>query len=119
MTLCPLRFLADELGWPSCSTQTDLHHVLNKSFLKGNKEALKLVEGKYRHLFMVRVCTHHNRERYADAKVARAYLLLQHHRDEVEPALEEIAACFTGGYPECNWEGLTEMYRKHVQETRA
>jgi len=117
MKSCSLRFLAEDLGWPACTPWHDRHHVLNRSFLKGNEEALALVEGKYAHLFIAPdICTAHNRERYADTKIGRAYLLMLHPRHLVEPALEEIAACYTGGYPELNWEGLTMPYRKWLLE---
>ena len=111
---CSLIELVIDLGWPACAYRDHLHHVLNKSFLAGNKQALALVEGKYKHLFMVPVCGFHNCDRYADTKIARAYLLMLHAREIVEPALEEIAKCYKGGYSELQYGGLMEPYRKYA-----
>ena len=97
-------------GWPECSDPStlQLHHVLNKSKLAGNKKAKALVEKKYKKYFMRWVCAKHNRDRYADTGYARAFLIRQWGREIMEPILEEIRSCYKDGYPELSYDALVE-----------
>ena len=96
---CAFHNVWQRFGWPPCDGPLQRHHVLNKTFLSGNRRARRLVEGKYRRMLMRWVCRRHNTERYADSKAGRRFLLGQFPRDEVEKALEEIEGCFKTTFP--------------------
>lgn len=116
MNRCKLRELAIDLEWPACSDVLHKHHVLNKSLLKGNTKALRLVHkgGKHEDWFTFWVCSHHNTSRYADTKIGRAYLLLWHRKSELEPILADLRDCYKDGYPELTFDALTNAYRDFV-----
>ena len=114
MISCDLRWLAQELNWPPCHGGSQMHHVLNRSLLKGNEKALALVNGKYKHLFVVPVCMGHNVSRFADTAIARGYLLSLADEGEMRKALEELRACFKGGYPKLCYEGLLAEWHRHL-----
>jgi len=115
---CDLRWLAQELNWPPCHGGSQMHHVLNRSLLKGNEKALALVNGKYKHLFIVPVCMGHNVSRFADTAIARGYLLSLADEGEMRRALEELRACFKGGYPKLTLGGLTHAYNEWLEGPR-
>ena len=98
-------------GWPECSDPStlQLHHVLNKSKLAGKEEALHLVEGKYSKYFMRWVCSKHNRDRYADTRYARAFLIKQWGRETMEPILEVLRFFYKDGYPDLSYDALVEV----------
>ena len=78
LRLCELRFLAVFEDWPACEGDCQGHHMVNKSKAKGN--ALKFINKNWG-VFGSDVCPVHNRDRYADTKVAQAYLLDKRIRD--------------------------------------
>jgi len=51
-----------------------MHHILNKSKLRGNKSALRYVNS-HADVFLTPVCQAHNVGRLADSKAAQAILL--------------------------------------------
>lgn len=101
--------------WPKCSYGVDRHHWWNKSKWPRNKKmrarVKKLVEDTYAHIFMVRACPVHNRERWADTEDARRFIFQnrwaeKRKRDEIKQALDELQACYKIPQPELSLERL-------------
>jgi nitrate reductase alpha subunit len=94
------------------------HHVLDRSLLKRNKKAIFLVERTYRKIFIQWVCAGHNCSKYADTQRGRAWLLARFPGPVVREALEEIQACYKGGYPKLNYLGLMAGMYKEAKDER-
>ena len=61
-------------GWYDieCSPYLDYHHIINRGKLT-RKQQLYCEE--LCHIFLIQVCSHHNRERWADTPEARKHFL--------------------------------------------
>jgi hypothetical protein len=57
-----------------CGGPMQRHHIINKSRLRGNARALRVVNEFWPEMFLADVCQNHNVSRWADAKQARAML---------------------------------------------
>ena len=60
-------------GWYGieCSDYLDWHHIINRGKLTRKQQ--RYIE-EYSHIFLIPVCTHHNRDRWADTPEARQHL---------------------------------------------
>jgi len=74
---CELFAWARENGYGPCGGGLDMHHIVSRNMLKGNKEARKFVDGfEPAHVFLAHVCNYHNAQtKAADLPQARRLLL--------------------------------------------
>ena len=87
MPECPLE------GWygVKCTRDFDNHHIMNRGKL--TKKQIKYVE-RLPDIFMIKVCSNHNRERWADTPEARTHLFKlkidEHGEEAVREAINGI-----------------------------
>ena len=107
MSDCFLNGFPHDCGGP----KLDKHHLINRSKLRGNPEARKLVEGKWSHLFIQDVCANVNRNRIADTKAAQAFMFSKlvdvWGWDYVSSALDEVRAAFKCKVMELRLEAIS------------
>ena len=92
----------------NCEGETQTHHIINKSQLRGNARALKYVEAHP--VLLAQVCVAHNVGRLADTKQARALLLRKrvalYGESYMDAVLGGLRACFRGDRPELRLSAL-------------
>jgi len=92
-----------------CTRRMQRHHLVNKSRLRGNPEALAYCEANA-WLFLSDVCSAHNGSRIADQVDARARLIRQkvelYGEEKVREGLEGLRALFRSSTEDLRLEAL-------------